>query len=230
MTYLVLDTETTGMVKWKEPSHMPNQPHICELAMLLCDDDGTNKSFARFLIEPDGWQPIEEEAFNLHGLTVEECAAGGVPLALAMMVFWSMLDKADTIVGHGITFDKRMLRISARKLKDVAGADRIKDFPHFCTKTKSRKIVDLPPSKKMLAAGRKTAKDPSLKEAYKHFYGEEPKGQHSAMGDVRASKAVYTAILAATPPQEPKQPEMPLDAPKEETAPEAAPSAPLDAF
>lgn len=67
----------------------------------------------------------------------------------------------------------------------------------FCTQGKSTKIINLPPTAKMLAAGRKHAKSPNLAEAYEHFTGKALEGAHNAAVDLAATKAVYYGIKRA---------------------------------
>ena len=58
----------------------------------------------------------------------------------------------------------------------------------------STPILKLPPTERMLAAGRTHFKSANLSEAYKHFTGNELVGAHSALADVQACMAVYFAI------------------------------------
>jgi DNA polymerase-3 subunit epsilon len=44
-------------------------------------------------------------------------------------------------------------------------------------------LCKLPPTSKMLAAGFRKHKTPTLAESYRHLFGEEPAGQHTALGD-----------------------------------------------
>lgn len=71
-----------------------------------------------------------------------------------------------------------------------------KAAPAFCTQGNSVKIINLPPTAKMLAAGRKHAKSPNLGEAYEFFTGKKLEGAHNAAVDLAACKAVYLGIQA----------------------------------
>lgn len=79
---------------------------------------------------------------------------------------------------------------SLHELYDAQG----KAAPAFCTQGKSTKIINLPPTEKMLAAGRKHAKSPNLAEAYEFFTGKKLEGAHNAAVDLAACKAVYYGI------------------------------------
>jgi DNA polymerase-3 subunit epsilon len=55
-------------------------------------------------------------------------------------------------------------------------------------------IIKLPPTAKMVAAGRHHPKTPNLGEAYRFFTGHELEGAHSALVDVDACIACYYAM------------------------------------
>jgi DNA polymerase-3 subunit epsilon len=194
------DTETSGLPQWSLPSEDPSQPHITQLAAELLDvDTGTVLAYMDFLIKPEGWIiPPELEA--LTGITNEKANLFGVPAHVAMSLFIEMWKKSVLRVAHNESFDMRMVRIEMMRLIDPEEVfhDTWKAGPAFCTQTKSTKLINLPPTEKMLAAGRKNAKSPNLGEAYFHFTGEKLEGAHNAAVDLRACKAVYFGIKAAT--------------------------------
>jgi DNA polymerase-3 subunit epsilon len=68
----------------------------------------------------------------------------------------------------------------------------------MCTQALSTPILKLPPTAKMIAAGRRHYKSANLGEAYRHFTGQELAGAHQAMVDVQACMAVYFAIVEQT--------------------------------
>lgn len=66
------------------------------------------------------------------------------------------------------------------------------DIKSYCTKEATTDICELPfsPETKWWPS-RPKYKWPTCQEAYKHFFGEEFKGAHDALNDVRACMAVY---------------------------------------
>lgn len=193
---LVFDTETTGLPLWNLPSEDLSQPRITQIAAELHDEDtGTTLAFMDLIIKPEGWT-IPEELEALTGITNEKAERFGVPIGLALGLFLEMWRKSTLRVAHNEPFDMRMIRIELIR-SDAYGealADEWKAGPAFCTQKNSTKIINLPPSEKMAAAGRRMPKSPNLGEAYKHFTGNDLVGAHNAATDLAACRAVYYGI------------------------------------
>lgn len=193
---LVYDTETTGLPQWGLPSEDPSQPHITQLAAELCDEhNGNVLTSMDVLIKPDGWI-IPPDIAELTGITTERALDEGIPLAEALNKFTEMWRQVSLRVGHNESFDARMLRIEYfRELDhDDAFHNEWKMAPAFCTQGKSTKIINLPPTAKMIKAGRRHAKSPNLAEAYEFFTGKKLDGAHNAAVDLMACKEVYYGI------------------------------------
>lgn len=196
-TILIYDTETTGLPKFSLPSDDPSQPHIMQIAAQLCNVD-TREVLASmdFLIKPDGWT-IPDDVAALTGITTEKAMEFGLPIRTVLPFFLSMWKKATLHrVAHNESFDMRMVRIEIKRDRgyDEGFADVWKAAPAFCTCTSSTKIVNLPPTPKMIAANRNTPKQPNLSEAYKYFTGLELVNAHNAATDIMACKEVYFAL------------------------------------
>lgn len=199
---LPYDTETTGLPLWNLPSEHPDQPHIVQLAAELCAEaTGETIHQMNVIIRPDGWT-IPTEASDVHGITTERAMDEGIPAEDAIDMFIELWKRADMRVGHNESFDMRMVRIalmrhsrySMETIGDQSFADYWKAAPAFCTQGNCVKILNLPPTEKMLAARRRGPKSPNLGEAYRFFTGQELEGAHDAMVDVHAAKAVYYGI------------------------------------
>lgn len=199
---LFYDTETTGLPIWSQPSEHPDQPRVVQLAAVLCDEEtGEELQEMNMIILPDGWT-IPDEVASVHGITTERAMDEGVAAGYAVDHFIELWKEADQRGGHNESFDMRMLRIelmrspiySMQAVGELPFADYWKQAPAYCTQTNSTKIVNLPPTAKMLAARRKGPKSPNLGEAYEFFTGRKLEGAHDAMVDVRACKAVYYGI------------------------------------
>jgi len=193
---LLYDTETTGLPEWSLPSEDPAQPHITQIAAQLCDEaNGNTVAMLDTLIAPDGWF-IPPELELLTGITNERAAAEGMLIVDAMRTFVEMWRRAAMRVGHNESFDARMVRIEMMRQLDHDDPfhEDWKKAPAFCTQGKSTKIINLPPTAKMLAAGRKNAKSPNLGEAYQFFTGKPLEGAHNAGVDLMATKEVYYGI------------------------------------
>jgi DNA polymerase-3 subunit epsilon len=193
---LFYDTETTGLPEWSLPSEDPSQPHITQLAAELCDErSGNVVDSMDVLIKPDSWI-IPPELELLTGITNQRAEKEGITIADALTRFIAMWRRAAQRAGHNESFDMRMVRIEMMRQLDHDDPfhDEWKKAPAFCTQGKSTKIINLPPSPKMLAAGRKHAKSPNLGEAYEFFAGKPLEGAHNAAVDLMATKVVYYGI------------------------------------
>ena len=198
-TILIYDTETTGLPIWGSPSNDPRQPRITQIAAELCNaDTGEVLAGMNFLIKPDGWT-IPDELAALTGITTDKAEKYGVPIAYVLPIFLVMWSKATLRIAHNESFDMRMVRIEIARDPgfDDAFSDHWKEGAAFCTCTNSAKLINLPPTAKMVAAGRTNPKPPNLTEAYKHFTGIDLVNAHNAATDIMACKAVYFGILKA---------------------------------
>jgi DNA polymerase-3 subunit epsilon len=188
---LFIDTETTGLPDFKKPADDPSQPRVCSFAALVTDNTGTVINGFASLIKPDNWPAIDPKAFETHGLTLEHCDRYGVPAAIVFAVAEKMMGAADRRIGHNISFDLKILRGELRRAGLDDHYDKERDY---CTMHKSRDLCQVPPTDKMMAAGRKGFKVPSLEEAYQHFFGKPIVNPHTALADVRACMKIYFAI------------------------------------
>ena len=199
---LVWDTETTGMLPKPEkgkppiPSDDPRQPHLVELALGLFNPDGTEVGVWSRLIRPDGWE-IPPEAAAIHGISTERAHAEGIPLVDAVSKFLEAIQGRCTVnVCHNPYFDWKIMRTAMlRSGKDRDLCDRIAKLkPTFDTCRAATKIVNLPPSPKMMARGMFYPKQPKLEECHQFFFGEPFVG-HEAQRDVRFTAWLYFKLL-----------------------------------
>lgn len=197
-TALFYDTETNGLPIWSLPSEDPSQPHITQIAAELCDESNGNVLASMdVLIKPDGWA-IPADIAELTGITTERALAEGIPVDEALDQFITLWRRAALRVAHNESFDMRMVRIQLMRSAAYGAelADEWKAAPAYCTQGKCTKIINLPPTEKMLAAGRKHAKSPNLGEAYQFFTGKTLEDAHNAAVDLAGCKAVYYGIKA----------------------------------
>lgn len=202
---LFFDTETTGLPIWGTPLDNPAQPHIVQLAMLLADEDGTERASASVIVNPQ--VPIPERAAAIHGITDEIADRAGIFTPTAVALFDRLAERADLIVAHNINFDIYLIRVAwERALIANGNKGRAWDVAHggrqrYCTMEAARSVVNIPPTEKMLRSGFTKAKPPKLEECIRHFFGEEMAGAHDALVDVRACARVFFHLraLAALP-------------------------------
>jgi len=201
------DFETTGFPLWSKPSSDPGQPHIVQCAAVMVDADTRQVVHSFDLIaKPGNWE-IPEEASNVHGITTERALQVGIPENHITWTLWEFHRAASLRVGHNQPFDARIMRIALNRLEGLDDAmyetmaESWKEADTYCTQSKSTPILKLPPTEKMLAAGRKGNKTANLREAYQHFTGRPLENAHSAMADAVATMAVYWGIMDMEPPE-----------------------------
>lgn len=198
MTFLIFDTETTGLPNYRLPQNHPAQPHIVQLAALQVNDRFEIEQQYSMIIRPpqreDGtWEyEIPKEASDIHRVTHERACEYGISINSAMSVFNGLCKRAGCLVAHNIRFDLYLIRTALARLK---APDRTLQIRQLCTMDATRDIVKCPPTPKMIAAGIEGYKVPKLEEAYEHFYGTKFDGAHDALNDCVATLAVLKKVL-----------------------------------
>ncbi|HCF4732018.1 TPA: 3'-5' exonuclease [Pseudomonas aeruginosa] len=179
----IFDFETTGIPEWKLPSEDPCQPHIVEVAALLCDAAGNTIDRFEAIVRPNGWE-ITPEMTAIHGISHEQAMDVGISEAEALEGFLAINGRAARRAAHNISFDDRITRIALMRYQDEEAANAFKESGEkFCTCYRSRAQVALPRNKL-----------PTLAEAYKHFTGEDLVEAHRAMPDAEACARIYFAL------------------------------------
>ncbi|MBL4651290.1 MAG: 3'-5' exonuclease [Flavobacteriales bacterium] len=184
-TILFYDTETTDMPNWKIPSDDVTQPHLVQLAAILCDAD--TKEIIQsidLIIKPEGWES-SKEALETHGITEEFALEHGIPEPYVVGMLELM--RGDALrVAYNKTFDQRIIRIAYKRYckEELIDSWAEKD-DHKCAMQMARKAMG--------------GKNPKLIDAYKHFTGKELENAHSAMADTLACMEVYFAIREQHP-------------------------------
>jgi DNA polymerase-3 subunit epsilon len=169
------DTETS------DPKHQ----RICQLAAILCDEQGQEVDVLNVLIKPDGWE-VCERFVGIHGITTAMCHETGHPMPTVLEAYYRMLIKSKKLICHNYAFDSARLLAEAEIYGHIELYKLIKGMAFFCTMVNLTQVCCLPN-----ANGRAGYKWPKLKEAHKHFFGVEFEDQHDALADNRACKRIY---------------------------------------
>lgn len=190
---LFYDTETSGLPNFREPSDGPDQPHLLQLAMLLHDTDGTEIDRFTSIVRPGVHRcVIAPEAFDAHGITLERAMDEGCEPLVALDAFMAFVERSSLRVGHNESFDRRIVRIHSARHRGIKWEA---EAPSFCTMWKSKFIINLPATEKMIAAGMPGPKQPKLEEAYQFFFGEPLVGAHDALVDITATARVFYHLV-----------------------------------
>lgn len=188
---LVYDTETTGLPDFNARSNDPKQPHLVQLALVTCQDDGTGVGAKVLIIKPDGWT-IPPETTALHGITQERAMDEGVPEERAVATYVLSQGSCALRVAHNESFDRRIMRIAMTRFgfeRDFI--EMVEGRKSYCTCEAAKPIVNLPPTERMLAKGMTSPKPPKLAECMSYFFNEVLAGAHDALVDARACARVY---------------------------------------
>lgn len=176
---LIFDTETSGF----------SESRLLQLGVLLVDERYEVQMQASLLVRPDGWR-VEEGAEKVHGISQEKAGQLGLPVDVVLGIFCGFAIKADVLVGHNLEFDTKILSGELKK----AGWP----LPLFersdCTMRMMTPVCKIPPTEKMVKAGRTGWKSPKLMEAYRHAFGEDFVGAHDALADCVATLRVWRWI------------------------------------
>src|SRR5690606_21334009 len=107
---LFFDTETTGLPKsWSAPlSNLSNWPRMVQIAWILFDEEGGQLSADDHIILPVGYK-IPSAVARIHGITQQRAEAEGIDLKFVLESFLDALETADTVVGHNISFDVKII-------------------------------------------------------------------------------------------------------------------------
>lgn len=145
----------------------------------MTDDDCNIISKSDHVIYPDGFA-IPSDAARLHGITTNIARVKGEPLEVVIDKFMDDFNKAETIVGHNIAFDKSII---GAELVRLGRNDIMNSKPSICTMKYSTDFCRIP--------GRDCYKWPTLQELHKKLFGCEFDNAHNSMLDVMATLKCY---------------------------------------
>jgi len=194
MLALVFDTETTGFVKFKEPSVSPSQPNLVQLGALLVDlNTGREYAAIDLIVYPANWQ-IPQEAALVHGVSQGIAEKVGVNLDTAVNAFIELVDVADVVVCHNVAFDKVVMERAVAMVNLANGEEVVDPFADkvlFCTMKAATPIVK---KKSKRPLHDKDYKWPKLIECMEFFFNEGLENAHSAIVDCRATARVLVEM------------------------------------
>ena len=201
MFALFYDTETTWLTN-NGALDSETQPHIVQLAARIVDLETrqTTQSIDLIVI-PHKWS-VSDRAADVHGITTERAMSiGSLSEFELIKLFLSLSIKCPTRIAHNQAFDEKIINIGIERFKEGLRGSFVQHFQNEqkaeCTAKMATPILKLPPTKRMLAAGRDNHKTPNLGECHYHFTGKEIVDAHNAMADVRACIATYFGCIDA---------------------------------
>ena len=179
--YLFFDTETTGLPKsWKAPvSDVDNWPRLVQLAWLSFDEEGNEIGAGDFIVRPEGFI-IPEDSSRIHGISTERALTEGLPLGEVLQKFQAVIDEAQFLVAHNMSFDEKIVGAEFLRL----GATNVLDAKSkICTMQSS---IDL-----CAIDGPYGYKWPKLTELHQKLFGTGFPEAHNAAVDISATAKCF---------------------------------------
>lgn len=201
MHILIFDTETTGL---PEPDASIFQHHkwpfIIQLSYILYDTEKHTFDYYNYYINIHDSITITPESYNIHKLTREFLNKNGVSITTALTQFNLDLNNADIVVGHNISFDKRIVLVECYRNKiqqkfTYTDENKMKiKKTEFCTMKNGKIFCNIVRINKLQKPYLKT---PSLKELFnKSFPDEElPNNLHDAFIDILITFRCYYKLV-----------------------------------
>lgn len=196
MKVLVFDVETTGLMTDKNASitDTSSWPYIVQLSFLMYDT-GVNRItiINDDIIRLPQSIVISDTSSAIHGITNQKSQELGVSIKYSLIKFNECLKQADIIVGHNISFDKRLIMVecirnSIKQHFTVNGIRKIE----YCT---MKNGVDICKIEAETYTGRKYFKFPKLSELYYHYFGKIPEGLHNSKIDILVTLRCYCMMV-----------------------------------
>ena len=164
---MVLDTETTGFYDYDR---------VLQLSYILFNEVQTLKTFDHYVkIHPS----VKIRNSDIHGITNEICKTQGIPIAEVLNVFCDDLEITQTLIGHNLQFDIRMLKSEFKRLTvdcDIMTCKPIEDTLHLGK-------LKYPKGTKM-----------KLGDLHRLEFNKDMENAHNALYDVIATMNIYKSL------------------------------------
>jgi DNA polymerase III subunit epsilon len=195
MKVLVFDTETTGLPIGKNPSIIETDkwPYIVQLSYVYYDTVKKIMIESRdYIIKIPNSVVISSESIAIHKITPEICDDEGVSIKAVLDKFNACLQDCDVVVGHNISFDKRLVMVESirHKMKQHFTTIGVR-VPEYCTMKNSVDLCKIPVTSK---EGKVYFKYPKLSELHQHLFKSVPCGLHNALIDVLVCLRCYVMM------------------------------------
>jgi DNA polymerase III subunit epsilon len=179
--YLFFDTETTGLPRnWKAPvTEVNNWPRMVQLAYLYYDASGRKIMGGDYIIRPEGFI-IPRDASRIHGISQERALDEGVSLSTVLTDFRSLIDEAEVLVAHNMSFDEK---IAGAEFIRAGMKNPIPPKRKICTMESTTSFCALP--------GPYGYKWPKLSELYYKLFRTGFEEAHNAAFDINATARCF---------------------------------------
>lgn len=195
MKVLVFDVETTGLPIGKNPSIFETDkwPYIVQLSYIMYDTTVNEIDIVyNEILKLPNYVEISDESIKLHKITEKINYEIGVDRRSSLQTFNLILEQSDIVVGHNISFDKRMIMVECNR-NNVYHRFNKKGVKktEYCTMKNS---VDICKIEKTTQNGKTYFKYPTLSELYYYLFEEVPVNAHNSFVDVLLCLRCYVKL------------------------------------
>lgn len=196
MKILIFDTETTGLpVKNSSIYDKCNWPYIIQLSFIYYDLSNNHLLVYDNYINIDDSIEIPEESYNIHKISKETLSEKGINIIDALNEFNLYLKLCDVVVGHNISFDKRMVFVECfrnnikQNFTIFNGKTKICKS-EYCTMLKGKELCNIV---RLNKTNKTYLKNPSLIELYQKLFPDciIPKNLHNSLVDILITMRCY---------------------------------------
>jgi DNA polymerase III epsilon subunit-like protein len=200
MKVLVFDTETTGLPENGASIYDKSKwPYIIQLSYILYDLSNNSSLITNNYIKIDDSIIITPESFNIHNISREILNVQGINIVPALKEFNECLKKCDIVVGHNISFDKRLIFVECfrhniqQHFTQFVGNKKIHKT-EFCT---MKNTTDFCKLERLNKTNKVYNKMPKLSELYALLFPNEPLPQnlHNSLVDVAMTLRCYVKYV-----------------------------------
>jgi DNA polymerase III epsilon subunit-like protein len=194
MSYIVIDTETTGLPVTKsfnnfyDPKDVEryNASRIVQISWNIYDSDNEELSSKNYYIRPDNFRVMNSE---FHGITESMLEDDGVEISVALNDLYDDLVTVEKIVAHNLNFDMHIIQSECYRYNLDHISEKLDGMNAYCTMLESINILKIP----MKYRGYKF---PSLSELYTHYFDTAFEGAHNSKYDVLACAKCYAKLVS----------------------------------
>ena len=196
MKILVFDTETTGLPEEKASIYEKNKwPYIVQLSYILYDLSNNDFTIKDNYIKLNPTVEISPKSIEVHGLTHEILNKKGIDIVSALNEFNYFLDNCDIVIGHNISFDKRMIFVECLRHKLNQNFTKFKGNekickPEYCTMKNTKEFCNIT---RLSRENNNYIKFPSLTELYSKLFPDTPipNELHNSLVDILCTLRCY---------------------------------------
>ena len=180
MSTLVIDAETTDLIKRDRPLSDPSQPRLVQIGAVLFDKKRVEVGSMCHLIRPSGWVSGSGAA-KTHGITERRCELYGARIVACLASLMDMVRSAEEVVAYGLEFDAAVIDIELALLRQA---------PTDWKRPSLRRVCAMQEAAQVANDGRWM----KLPEAHLAITGEPYEPTHNALSDARATARIWFAV------------------------------------